>query len=313
MSDRMKSKPHDSIKVLYIGGWQRSGSTILGNILNEAEGLFHVGELCFVWYYGLTQNFLCGCGRPFRSCPLWQSIFEQAFGSIERMRTFRPDRPSSQKLLLNLLGILPDSRLINHDYLHVLSRLYQSIHQVTGCRYIVDSSKFPAHAYLLQQIPSVELHMLHLIRDPRGTAYSWQRKLVRHDMREDQEMMMPRFNVIDTSLKWMLWNIDIQLLGRSSTGYLRVRYEDFAQTPMSCLKRIITFIGEDIATVPQIANKMIMMGLNHTVMGNPNRAKSGAVNLRLDVKWKQEMRKRDRALVNLIDWPLMLKYGYPLG
>ena len=37
------------LEVLCITGWCRNGSTILGNILNEAPGFFHVGELHFLW------------------------------------------------------------------------------------------------------------------------------------------------------------------------------------------------------------------------------------------------------------------------
>ena len=34
-----------SLTVLYITGWCRSGSTVLGNVLAEVPGVVHVGEL----------------------------------------------------------------------------------------------------------------------------------------------------------------------------------------------------------------------------------------------------------------------------
>jgi hypothetical protein len=37
------------VKVLSINGWCRNGSTIIGNLLNEVDGFFHVGELHFLW------------------------------------------------------------------------------------------------------------------------------------------------------------------------------------------------------------------------------------------------------------------------
>jgi len=33
------------VAVLYVTGWCRSGSTVLGNILAEVPGVFHAGEL----------------------------------------------------------------------------------------------------------------------------------------------------------------------------------------------------------------------------------------------------------------------------
>ena len=37
------------LTVLCITGWCRNGSTIIGNILGEVPGCFHVGELHFLW------------------------------------------------------------------------------------------------------------------------------------------------------------------------------------------------------------------------------------------------------------------------
>jgi hypothetical protein len=48
------------IKVLYIAGFGRNGSTILGNILGELDGFFHGGELNFVWERNLLDNRRCG-------------------------------------------------------------------------------------------------------------------------------------------------------------------------------------------------------------------------------------------------------------
>ena len=38
------------VKVLFIAGWGRSGSTLVGNVLGSVDGLVHLGEL-------LLQNF----------------------------------------------------------------------------------------------------------------------------------------------------------------------------------------------------------------------------------------------------------------
>ncbi len=33
------------VKVLYIAGWQRSGTTVAGNVLGSTPGAMHIGEL----------------------------------------------------------------------------------------------------------------------------------------------------------------------------------------------------------------------------------------------------------------------------
>src|SRR5215467_5100838 len=65
-----------SVKVLSINGWCRNGSTIIGNLLNEVDGFFHIGELHFLWKnaYGAGSNTRCGCGADLVRCPIWSRV-----------------------------------------------------------------------------------------------------------------------------------------------------------------------------------------------------------------------------------------------
>jgi hypothetical protein len=45
-----------AVAVLYVTGWCRSGNTVLGNVLAEMPGVFHVGELRFLWRNGRTRH-----------------------------------------------------------------------------------------------------------------------------------------------------------------------------------------------------------------------------------------------------------------
>src|SRR6516162_345207 len=65
-----------ALKIVCITGWCRNGSTIIGNVLNEIPGFFHVGELHFLWKNSAGQgaNNLCGCGKPLTECELWSQI-----------------------------------------------------------------------------------------------------------------------------------------------------------------------------------------------------------------------------------------------
>ena len=44
------------VPVLYIGGWGRSGSTLLAHVLAEVPGFVSVGELRYVWQGGLRAT-----------------------------------------------------------------------------------------------------------------------------------------------------------------------------------------------------------------------------------------------------------------
>src|SRR5262252_2040072 len=69
----------DKIKVLYIAGWDRSGSTILDRTLGQLPGFFSVGELVHLWEGGNSQV-LCECGRSLKDCAIWHQVFSQGFG-----------------------------------------------------------------------------------------------------------------------------------------------------------------------------------------------------------------------------------------
>ena len=69
----------EPLTILCITGWCRNGSTIIGNVLNEVPGVFHVGELHFLWKnsVGRGANSSCGCGLNLAKCSK-QHIRERA-------------------------------------------------------------------------------------------------------------------------------------------------------------------------------------------------------------------------------------------
>ena len=54
--------------------------------------------------------------------------------------------------------------------------LYSSIMARTGCSVIVDSSKFASYGHLLASNPAFDVRVIHLVRDSRAVAHSWQRR-----------------------------------------------------------------------------------------------------------------------------------------
>jgi hypothetical protein len=62
----------DRPTVVLIGGYGRSGSTLLERMLGQIPGYFSAGELCHIWERGLIEKQLCGCGMPLPECDLWR-------------------------------------------------------------------------------------------------------------------------------------------------------------------------------------------------------------------------------------------------
>jgi hypothetical protein len=305
----------DKVKVLYVVGLGRSGSTILSNSLGQIPGFFSGGELNFIWRHNVLENRLCGCGRPFRECPVWTRVMDQAFGGMDGVD------PRAMMRLQNLgtrtrhipMMLTKGGRRSLAQRLEKLliayGRLYEAIGAVTGSRVIVDSSKEPAHGFAMSMVPGVDFCALHLVRDPRAAAYSWSKKKPQPDT--NTRDFMVRFSPAKSSALWGSWNASAGALWRRAPDrYLRLRYEDFVADPRESFEKILALVGEPAAGPPLVGDREVKLGVSHTVSGNPNRFETGAVELRTDREWISRMKPRDKALVTALTLPLMKHYGY---
>ncbi|WP_166395376.1 sulfotransferase [Rubrobacter marinus] len=303
----------ERIKVLYIAGWGRSGSTILDNLLGQLEGFFSVGEINCLWERNLLGDWLCGCGRSFRACPVWSEVMKSAFGGVQnidarKMIRLRDSGARTRHVPL-MLTSLAEPLLKNRlsEYVSNLDRLYRGVKSVTGSRVIVDSSKSPAYSYALNMVPGVDLYVVHLVRDPRAVAYSWQR---RKKVDPKMDGLMVRYGPFRSSVIWSAWNVVTEAFwSRRSSRYLRIRYEDLVADPLKTLRRIPGLVGED-AKLPDVEGRTVELKVTHTTSGNLSRFKTGTVELRPDEEWRASMKVSDKKLVGALTWPLRRRYGY---
>lgn len=73
------------ITLLYIGGFSRSGSTILSKILGEIDGFFNVGEPLYIWNSMLSRDGICGCGAQISKCKTWNRFLTRRLGYQGRL------------------------------------------------------------------------------------------------------------------------------------------------------------------------------------------------------------------------------------
>jgi hypothetical protein len=302
----------NKIKVLYIAGSGRSGSTILHNILGQIEGFSAFGELRYIWDRGVVKNKLCGCGQEFHQCEFWQKVFETAYGGFEQINAKEMYRLTESFRIQNLPGtLIPNIRQNEltrlQAYLINLEKLYQTIHLTTGHNTIIDSSKNPSYGYLLRFIPSIDLHVLHFTRDPRAVAYSWTK--VKEFQPGDY---MARKDPLESALQWNARNLMSELfLEKKSGRHLFLRYEDFIENPQEAVKSIVSLMGENAVKLPFTASHTVdLTRINHSVFGNSVRFQTGPVTLKLDNKWKIKLNQHHKIAVGSLTLPLGLKYGY---
>jgi len=304
-----------TVRVLYVAGSGRSGSTLLDRMLGQVPGVFSAGELRDIWQRGVLEGRLCGCGEAFHTCPVWRKVGEVAFGgwdaldlaAVQELRQ-RLDRPWSVPQLL-ASRVSPSWDRDVAAYRAILGKLYPAIAEVTGARVIVDSSKIATFAMLLGQVPGLELRTVHLVRDPRGVVNSW-RKAVRREDGGGRDAMI-RYGVVPAAARYVAYNALAHGL-RAMGPYRFLRYEDLIEAPRDTVARVLAFAG--IATPGEtlgyLRDDEVDLEPNHTVDGNPMRMSSGPVALRRDDAWRTGLSPWDRRLTMALTAPLALGYGY---
>jgi hypothetical protein len=299
------------IKVLYIAGCGRTGSTILGNILGQVEGFTHVGELQEIWRNLPVGQPPCGCGTPVAACKMWQEVMKKAYGGVSesfvtRMMKFRNLDARDRECLRALVSNPKHTREKLTKQLAEVESLYRAIQNVFGCKVIVDSSKHPMYAHILKLIEGIDLHVLHLVRDPRAWADAFLYKKVR----EGYVLYMRPFQ---SCIHWNLRNWAAELMSaRFKYHPMSLRYEDFVADPQGSLTRILQFVGHPSLQLPLEGEHNVNLRVQHTVSGNPNRFATGRIEIKDNQEWRVRMSRRHRVFVTLATWPLLAKYGYHL-
>jgi hypothetical protein len=307
----------ERIRILYIGGWGRSGSTLLARMLAQVRGLIAVGEVRDIWLRGCIEDRLCGCGVRFHDCEFWTAVGEKAFGGWSEVNPSKMlrlrnavDRPWTMPALMRP-GL--SSRLDREAgrYIDVLGRMYSAVSDVSGNGVIVDSSKIPSHGLLVTRIPDVDVRVVHLVRDSRGVVFSWQKHVRKPDRPADADEML-RYGALSASGRYVLYNLLTESLRRVGAPYLRLRYEDLLADPARSLQRILRGVGvaSDDSGLHFLTDGSASLRPSHTVDGNPMRFERGPVKLRLDDEWRTNLGRRDRVLVSLLTAPVLARYGY---
>ena len=306
------------VRVLFIGGSGRSGSTLLERMLGNVPGVCSVGEVWALWKRDVQARELCGCGEPVPACPFWQEVLSRAFPghAPEQGRAFARNQQALLKRrrgpALRWARFLPDDLRSPFERFAAERRaLFAAIAQVSGAKLIVDSSKVPRYGAALAGVSGLDVRALHLVRDPRAIAYSWSTN--KENRKADGHFeIMPRYPVALTAARAMTRALQMEGRWLGTRRSLTVNYEAFAAAPARSTRRILAFAGMPGATLPArgAEPESFQLQPTHSILGNPMRHDRGDVAIRRDDRWRTAMDPADRRTVTRRTWPLLLRYGY---
>lgn len=306
-----------SPRVLYLAGIPRTGSTVLGQMLERIPGAIFVGELSLFWRR-FANSELCSCGQALPNCQFWATVISEGFGELKAEDARNLGKVEWALRRRQAIGsLLPINRKIaipGHFQAAADARvkLYRAIASVAQVEWIVDSGKDPWLGGIFGRLFKGNFFTVHIVRDPRGVAFSW-KKLVKSD---SEPGYMPRRHAATVAMSWLIQNIIIQsALRHLSASYVRLRYEDLATDPEAVVCGVARSmgIGED-RLLAWDSHEERQYDL-HWVAGNPGVRQSSRspMKIKLDEEWQDRLPQVQRWLVTAICGVLFPSYGYPLS
>jgi hypothetical protein len=309
-------------EVLYIAGFGRSGSTLLGNVLGAYDGVFSTGELHLLWQ-ALIRDTGCGCGARVAGCEVWSRVLDDLRtsgawdGDPQTVRRWQlaEARVAHTRRILRVTqaeGTAPSTRPDLDRYRALLGALYEAIARVTGAGAIVESSKTPADAAALLGVEGIHPRLVHLVRDPRAVAFSQGRRKPTLDPHRGDESMHRR-GVIESSARWVSVNLLTERVRRryGEGRWAFLPYERFAAEPQGAAEALLRLAGGPTGQAPFTAPRVVHLGANHNVWGNRSRFATGPTEIRADEAWREGFPARDRRIVTALCLPWLGRYGYP--
>jgi hypothetical protein len=311
------TKSHQGpLRVVYIAGVGRSGSTVLDSVLGNHPLIQSVGELAKLVSDVWLQNYehYCSCGERSKNCPFWFAVKQtwcNSNGTIALPKYIELQNKVEKVPQWPLL--LPRSWQSTRTfqvYAEQTVLLLKAIQLISGCTTIVDSSKGVERAFALSLIPDIDLKVIQLVRDPRGVVWS-NKKAFTKDLKHGLTRDIHPKPAWRAALYWCRVNLGADWLRRrvGPEKALLVRYEDFMLQTLPVLQKIGNFIGVNLIDVQRVIDEGGKLSFGHTIAGNRVRMK-GELKLKYDRDWLQNLSLQDRRVTELLSGWLMARYGY---
>lgn len=305
----------DSVRYVCMPGSPYTGSTLLGFLLNAHPECVSIGAATGLTRRVDVESYVCSCGRPFKDDEFWADVSRRTAQLGYPVMVFKSDfwnthvRMSRRRwlngLLIRSLGkpALTDAR----DAL--LSRvgrvretleearwstwaLASAILEITGKKVFVDTARDHQRPKYLQPHEGLDLRVIHLIRDPRGTVSS----IMGHT----------GVDVGKASRQWVHYNLEADRVRRyvPEEAFIRVRYEDLCSDPQGTIDQIADFVGFERLPLSDPLSEVP----NH-IIGNSMRL-GGVTEVRLDEKWRDRLSPSDLATISKVTGSTSRRLGY---
>lgn len=297
------------VKLIYILGEFRSGSTILSVLLSADPSVRSTGELRELPERFWTPSPPCSCRAAPHECPFWSKVYAHCEGRVDLRalaagrRRFETYRSLPRLLLARLSG---SRRLDAHARL--LARFVRAIAEAEGQSVVVDTSKDPVRGFVYSRTApyGLDVYYVHTVRDGRAVAHS---RITRPGggAFPHEELTRSAWNL---ALRWSIVNfLALLLCSRPRERYQVVRYEDLVANPVAVVRRLGRFLGLDPEGLSRPLEREESYPVPHLIAANRFRF-TPTVKFRPDLRWRSEISRRDQIIFWAVAGWLALLFGY---
>ncbi len=263
------------MRIVYIAGAGRSGSTLLERLLGSAPDAVALGEVHSLWRLPLAA-LRCSCGAPGPECAFWDNVRRIAGLTDARLRDLAVlEHDSIRHLRIARAGFsLPrfhrDEKVMRFTAMQ--RDLFDAVATQTGARFVIDSSKAGPRAWALAGLPGTRI--IHLMRDRRAVVASWGAE--KHDPSLGGPMRQIAGKAVQADRARAF--LSARLLARYAPVH-KLAYEALTDDPHAAMAALaMPDLTDSIAW--RGAARFAPDGDYHTLNGNPDRFSRGEITIR---------------------------------
>lgn len=303
--------------VLYEVSTGRSGSTLLELLLACHPDIATLGEVHILPHElaGVPERKGCSCGVAIKECPFWVRVLADCTArnvNVNDLARYRESHTHSRPLRIATLArqillpprlrrILGPQDCVTRALVASAAYAFEEL-GLGRPSWVVDSSKDPYRALDLLA-SSLQVRLIHLVRDPRGVVYS-----TYGNQLNNRPSVGMGWLVVKHVLRWRIINCLADIgKRRAPTGWVAtIRYEDLATTPTLAVEPILSSLGLTPLTSADLEQ---LYGYSwHAVAGNVMRSSRRPV--LLDRRWETEMPQWAVRLTELFAGRQLSEYAY---
>lgn len=253
------------MKLIYIVGMGRSGSTLLDILLDAHSQVRALGGVRRLAHY--ARKHPCPCGaESFYQCEFWGSVnaeLQQRFGrTLETLDVHARDDETFRQQNRGLFDV---------------------VSEVASVPYVTDNSKSVQRLARMMAAPDIDVVPVHVLRDPRGRAQSLRKR--------KQQNYIPTFTYSHRSLRLY------QLL--KDQEHIVVNYEKLAADPVGQLTKLMHRL--ELEFEPR---QLEWADLPHHNIGSADvLRKTDGSTIKPDDAWRKAIPPYMQKIINAIAWP----------